>query len=98
MDWLNFFADWLNLKTVLITCLIFVPLERVLAMHPDQSIFRRGWWNDLIYLFVNSWLIKLGLIIVVASTMSLSESLLPPSMLAAVAASSPYGFRSSRSS
>ena len=89
MDWLNFFADLLNLKIVLIACLIFVPLERVLAMHPGQKTFRRGWWNDVIYLFVNSWLIKLGLLVVIASTMAISKWLIPPSALAAVAAQ-PY--------
>jgi len=28
MDLFNFFADWLNLKSILIACLIFIPLER----------------------------------------------------------------------
>ena len=65
MDLLNFFADWLNLKGVLIACLIFIPLERLLAMHPHQRIFRRGWWNDVIYLFINGWLIKLGILIII---------------------------------
>ena len=69
MNWLNFFAEWLNLKGVLIACLIFVPLERLLAMHPLQRTFRRGWWNDVIYLFVNGWLIKLGLLIIIAGAM-----------------------------
>jgi sterol desaturase/sphingolipid hydroxylase (fatty acid hydroxylase superfamily) len=85
MDWLNFFANWLNLKGVLIACLIFIPLERLLAMHAHQSIFRRGWWNDVIYLFVNGWLIKLGIFITVSGAMVVSVWLIPPPMRAAVA-------------
>jgi sterol desaturase/sphingolipid hydroxylase (fatty acid hydroxylase superfamily) len=85
MDWLDFFADWLNLKGVLIACLIFIPLERLLAMHPLQRILRRGWWNDVIYLFVNGWLIKLGILIILAAAMVVSASLIPPPVRAAVA-------------
>jgi hypothetical protein len=62
MDLFNFFAEWLNLKSLLIACLIFIPLERLLAMHPHQKVFRRGWWNDVIYVFANGWLIKLGVL------------------------------------
>src|SRR5574341_1042272 len=89
MDWLSFFADWLNLKGVLIACLIFVPLERVLAMHPGQSIFRRGWWDDVIYLFVNGWLIKLGIGIIIAGAMVVTAWLVPPTVQA-TAAAQPY--------
>jgi sterol desaturase/sphingolipid hydroxylase (fatty acid hydroxylase superfamily) len=85
MDWLNFFAEWLNLKGVLIACLIFIPLERLLAMHPLQRIFRRGFWNDLIYLFVNGWLIKLGILIIIAGTMVVFAWLIPPPVRASVA-------------
>jgi sterol desaturase/sphingolipid hydroxylase (fatty acid hydroxylase superfamily) len=85
MDWLNFFADLLNLKGVLITCVIFTPLERLLAMHPHQRVFRRGWWNDVIYLFVNGWLIKLGALIMIAGAIVVSAWLIPPSVQVAVA-------------
>ena len=85
MDWFNFFADWLNLKGILIVCLIFIPLERLLAMHPLQRIFRRGWWNDVIYLFVNGWLIKLGILIMIAGGIVVSAWLIPPPVRVAVA-------------
>jgi sterol desaturase/sphingolipid hydroxylase (fatty acid hydroxylase superfamily) len=89
MDLFNFFGDWLNLKGVLITLLIFVPLERLLAMHPDQRIFRRGWWNDIIYLFVNGWLIKLGILLIIAGVMAVSTWVVPLPLRAAIAAQ-PY--------
>ena len=79
MDLFNFFADWLNLKGILIACLIFIPLERLLAMHPGQRIFRRGCWNDVIYLFMNGWLIKPGILLIIVGVMVVSRWLVPPS-------------------
>ena len=85
MHLLNLFADWLNLKTVLITALIFVPLERLFAMHPRQRIFRRGWRNDMIYLFVNGLLIKVGLLLSIAAVFVVSTWLVPLRVRAAMA-------------
>jgi sterol desaturase/sphingolipid hydroxylase (fatty acid hydroxylase superfamily) len=81
--------DWLGLKDFLIACLIFVPLERLVAMHPEQKIFRRDWYNDLIYLFLNSFLIKLGLVILVLGIISAAGWLVSESLQAMVAAQ-PY--------
>jgi sterol desaturase/sphingolipid hydroxylase (fatty acid hydroxylase superfamily) len=88
MDWLNFFVESLNLKGALIACLIFVPLERLLAMHPGQQIFRPGWSNDVIYLFVNGWLIKLGIAIIITGALVIFAWLVPPSLRTAVASQS----------
>ena len=33
--------DWLGLRDLLFACVIFVPFERLVAMHPEQKIFRR---------------------------------------------------------
>jgi sterol desaturase/sphingolipid hydroxylase (fatty acid hydroxylase superfamily) len=85
MHWLNFVADWLNLKSVVIAGLIFVPLERLLAMHPGQRIFRRGWRNDVIYAFINGWLTKLGTVLVLVGVMVVSTWLVPIPLRAAVA-------------
>src|SRR5712692_7197729 len=52
--------DPLGLKIILISFLVFVPLERLFALHTEQKVFRRGWANDLIFLFLNGLLIKLG--------------------------------------
>jgi sterol desaturase/sphingolipid hydroxylase (fatty acid hydroxylase superfamily) len=89
MNLFNFFADWLNLKSILIACLIFIPLERLLAMHPLQRIFRRGWWNDVIYLFVNGWLIKPGILLIIVGVMVVSRWLVPLPVRAAMA-DAPY--------
>jgi sterol desaturase/sphingolipid hydroxylase (fatty acid hydroxylase superfamily) len=77
--------DWFGLKDFLIACLIFVPLERLVAMHPEQRIFRRDWRNDLICLFLNGFLIKLGLVILIVWTTAAAGLLVPASFQAAVA-------------
>src|SRR5262245_58645139 len=86
MDMLSTLADLLGLKGLLIIVLIFVPLERILALHPRQPIFRRGWGNDLVYFLVNGWLIKAGLVVIVIGTLILTEWLVPSFFRDAVAA------------
>ena len=71
--------DPLGFTTILITCLIFVPLERLLAMHPNQKIFRRGWHTDVIYLLLNGALIKLGLLGVIFAVAFLTSWCVPAS-------------------
>jgi sterol desaturase/sphingolipid hydroxylase (fatty acid hydroxylase superfamily) len=56
--------DPFGLKVIFITFLVFVPLERLFALHPEQKAFRRDWANDLIFLLFNGLLIKLGLLAV----------------------------------
>src|SRR5438309_1933617 len=77
--------DWLGLRDFLIACVIFVPLERLVAMHSEQKIFRRDWRNDLICLFVNGFLIKLGLVILLAGVIVGAGWLVPEAVRAAVA-------------
>ena len=38
---------------------VFVPLERLFALRPEQPVFRAGWLGDLVYFFVNSLLIEM---------------------------------------
>ena len=85
MDVLGNVVDLFNLKGVLIAMLVFVPLERLLAMHPGQKIFRRGWGNDVVYVFLNGLLIKLGLGFLVMGVMVLAESFVPPAFRETVA-------------
>jgi hypothetical protein len=59
-------------------------------MHPGQRIFRRGWWNDVIYLFVNGWLTKLGILLIIVGVMVVSTWL----VVRAAMADQPTGFRS----
>ena len=78
--------DW---KAFLLLLIIFLPLERLLPMHPEQAVFRRGWWNDLIYVVANSWLIKLGAVAIIVTGLAALEAIVPQSWRDAVAAQ-PY--------
>src|SRR5437588_5615223 len=78
--------DWLGLKQFLIAFVIFVPLERVLAFHAGQKIFRRDWGNDLVCLFLNGFLIKLGLVAIVLGVAAAAAWLVPAGWQDAVAA------------
>jgi sterol desaturase/sphingolipid hydroxylase (fatty acid hydroxylase superfamily) len=79
----------LGLKVILITFLVFVPLERMFALHPKQEVFRRDWTNDLIFLFLNGVLIKLGLLAVIAGSVFAATHIIPASFQVAVG-SLPY--------
>jgi len=76
--------DPFGVKFILITFLVFVPLERLLALHPEQKIFRRNWANDVIFLLFNRFLIKLGLLGVVAASIFAAAQIIPASFQAAV--------------
>jgi sterol desaturase/sphingolipid hydroxylase (fatty acid hydroxylase superfamily) len=55
-----------DLQSILIIALIFIPLERVLPLHAEQKVLRKYWLNDVVYLFVNGIVIKIGLLILIA--------------------------------
>src|SRR5436189_2097731 len=76
--------DPVGLKVIFITFLVFVPLGRLFALHPEQKIFRRSWANDLIFLFLNRILIKLGLLGVIAASIFVAAQIVPASFQAAV--------------
>jgi sterol desaturase/sphingolipid hydroxylase (fatty acid hydroxylase superfamily) len=74
------------LKPFLISCLIFIPFERVLAFRPEQKIFRRGWETDLIHVMATGYLIKFGAVLLFTLCLSFLNGLVPESVHAAVAA------------
>jgi len=76
--------DPFDIKIILITFLVFVPLERLLSLHSEQKIFRRNWANDVIFLLVNRFLIKLGLLGVIAASIFAAAQVVPKSFQAAV--------------
>ena len=76
--------DSFGLKVIFVTCLVFVPLERLFAMHPEQKVFRRGWANDLIFLLLNGMLIKLGLLAVIVASIFAAAQIVPASVQATV--------------
>lgn len=62
---MDFLEHLLNLKGLLLVVLVFVPFEQLLPLHAEQKIFRRGWLNDVVYVFLNGILIRFGLFLVV---------------------------------
>ncbi|MCE9508166.1 MAG: sterol desaturase family protein [Alphaproteobacteria bacterium] len=74
------------LTPFLIACLVFVPVERVLAFRPEQKIFRRGWGVDLTHVMVTGFLIKAGTIVLFALSAAFLEKQIPAHLRAAVAA------------
>ena len=79
--------DWL--KGFLVIALIFVPLERLLARHPEQRVFRRGWINDTIYLLLNGKVTSfcVGFLII---GVTMTAGWLVPVSVRAAAAGQPY--------
>ncbi|HEV2867454.1 MAG TPA: sterol desaturase family protein [Allosphingosinicella sp.] len=54
-------ADFLDFRLFFLAGLVFVPLERLFAARKDQPALRRHWKNDLVYVFANGLVIRLGL-------------------------------------
>lgn len=78
-------AGFFNLRGFLLACLVFIPLERLLALREEQQIFRKWWWNDLIYVFANRLIISLVLGVLVIGVIALADWLMPDQVQAAVA-------------
>ncbi|MDG4874248.1 sterol desaturase family protein [Mesorhizobium sp. WSM4935] len=76
--------DILNLKSLLITALIFVPIEHFFALRPSQRIFRKAFFNDLIYAVFNGVPITVGLIATVTLATSILGWLVPAFVGAAI--------------
>jgi sterol desaturase/sphingolipid hydroxylase (fatty acid hydroxylase superfamily) len=79
--------DWL--KGLLLIALIFVPLERILALHPEQRIFRRGWLNDMVYLLLNGQVTSYCVGVLILGT-TIAAGWLVPASVRAAAAGQPY--------
>ncbi|MEY4034527.1 MAG: hypothetical protein RL492_1721 [Verrucomicrobiota bacterium] len=54
---LFFGLDWFALN-VLFTGVIFIPLERLSPLRPEQSLFRGEWREDLFYYLVSSFMVQ----------------------------------------
>jgi len=72
--------ELINFKVLLVTALIFVPLERLIPLRPQQKLFRKHWLNDLTYLFFNGIFVKVGLLLVVGSAIFFIELSVPHSI------------------
>ncbi len=76
----------LDFKQILLVVVIFVPLERVFALRPDQKILRPGWVVDLTHMLATGLLIKLGLVLTIAAISLGAERMVPAGWRSAVAA------------
>lgn len=76
--------DLIDLKAILILALIFVPLERLIPLRTEQGTFRKHWVNDVVYLFLNGLLIRVGFIFLVGALMATIRSLVPDAVALAV--------------
>jgi len=63
---LDVISSVIDVRGFLILCLVFVPLERLFALHKEQGIFRKWWWNDLTYVLFNGFFIRAGMVVLVA--------------------------------
>src|SRR5260370_13541839 len=76
-------GDLFGLNQFLLTPLIFVPFERLFAAR-SQKIFRRGLLTDLAFLFLNGWLVMVGLTVIVAVAILVNQSILPSAVKQAI--------------
>jgi len=79
------------IKVFILLVLIFVPLERLLALH-KQPIFRAGWRTDATYFFIGYFISRLGVVISVFITFSLGSEVINPVLQGKIAAQ-PIGFQ-----
>lgn len=99
VDWRNFalatatvaitigalFIKWeLSIYLVLVA-MVFVPVERVLALN-TQRIFRRGWWSDIAHVFSNGTFVAGVLIASLAGGHWVLSRLIPDAIPEAIAA------------
>jgi sterol desaturase/sphingolipid hydroxylase (fatty acid hydroxylase superfamily) len=59
----------MDYTAIFILACIFIPLERLIPLDPEQGTFRRNWLNDLCFLLVNGFVVRAGFTIVAAVLM-----------------------------
>ncbi len=69
-----------------VLAVIFIPLERLFALHP-RAVLRRGWRTDLVHYLVNGAALKVGLLISVVAVGGVLRAFVPTPLRLAVAAS-----------
>jgi sterol desaturase/sphingolipid hydroxylase (fatty acid hydroxylase superfamily) len=63
-------AELINLRVILVVALVFIPLEMLLPERRNQRIFRRHWFNDIVYMLANGIVVRIGLILLVAAVLN----------------------------
>jgi len=69
-----------------VAALIFIPLERVFALHREQKIFRKGWATDIVHFLFNRFLIDIGLFVIIGPVILFLHFIVSAKFQAAVAA------------
>ncbi len=54
----------MDYTAIFILACIFIPLERLIPIDPEQGTLRRNWVNDLFYLLVNGLVVRAGFTVV----------------------------------
>jgi sterol desaturase/sphingolipid hydroxylase (fatty acid hydroxylase superfamily) len=75
----------LDYTAVFVLACIFIPLERLLPLHAHQPLFRRDWFNDVIYVLANGFFIRAGFAGVAGAFMLGFEHLFGPNPLPMIA-------------
>jgi sterol desaturase/sphingolipid hydroxylase (fatty acid hydroxylase superfamily) len=65
---------------------IFIPLERLFALHP-RRVLRRGWRTDLVHYLVNGAALKVGLVVSVVMVGNVLRVFVPEPLRLGIAAS-----------
>jgi sterol desaturase/sphingolipid hydroxylase (fatty acid hydroxylase superfamily) len=69
-----------------ILAVIFIPLERLFALHP-RRVLRRGWRTDLVHYLVNGAALKVGLVVSAMVVGSVLRAFVPAPLRLGIAAS-----------
>ena len=67
-----FGLDWFLLNLILYS-IVYIPLERLFALHPLQPVFRSGWTTDLLYFFLNNLLVQATTLLTLTPAMILFD-------------------------
>ena len=60
----------MDYAAILILASVFIPLERLLPLHPEQGMLRRNWANDLFYLLFNGFVVRAGATLLFGAVMA----------------------------
>lgn len=73
--------DWFLLNLILFSA-VFIPLERLFALKPEQPVFRKEWRVDLTYVFVSSLAVQVTTLLTLKPAMVFFDWAAIPSLRA----------------
>jgi sterol desaturase/sphingolipid hydroxylase (fatty acid hydroxylase superfamily) len=69
-----------DVKMILLTVAVFVPLEWLFSLHREQKLFRKWWKTDITYLTLNVIPISAGINIILFVVILLAAQVMPKSL------------------